>query len=117
MNATLLVIATTLSGIIVFMKNDENTRRAATHAAMTIDTGHLASNVAVDYRCHFLTASVLEGRPVSRDSARGEAQRSQGGWDALRSVQTTPAAVPRGAPRTDPCRSSAQLRQPEDDCA
>jgi hypothetical protein len=40
------VIATTLSGIIVFMKNDENTRRAATHAAMTINIGgHLASDV------------------------------------------------------------------------
>jgi hypothetical protein len=33
MNATLLAIATTLSGIIVFMKNDEKTSRAATHAA------------------------------------------------------------------------------------
>src|SRR4029450_4326590 len=43
MNATLLVIATILSGIIVFMKNDEKTSTAATHAAMTIDTGHLAS--------------------------------------------------------------------------
>jgi hypothetical protein len=43
MNATLLAIATTLSGIIVFMKNDENTRRTATHAAMTINTGHLDS--------------------------------------------------------------------------
>jgi hypothetical protein len=45
MNATLLAIATTLSGIIVFMKNVEKTRRAATHAAMTIDTGHLASTL------------------------------------------------------------------------
>jgi hypothetical protein len=39
------VIATTRSGIIVFMKNDENTRRAASHAAMTINIGHLASHV------------------------------------------------------------------------
>src|SRR4029453_17382874 len=42
MNATLLAMATTLSGIIVFMKNVEKTSSAATHAAITIDTGHLA---------------------------------------------------------------------------
>src|SRR5213593_4349821 len=59
-NATLLVIATTLSGMIVFMKNDENTRRAATHAAMTINIGHLASHVdAYDSSGHFLTAGPL----------------------------------------------------------
>ena len=45
MKAMLLVIATTLNGIIVFMKNDEKTSRAATHAAITIDTAHLASTL------------------------------------------------------------------------
>jgi hypothetical protein len=30
------------------MKNDENTRMAATHAAMTINIGHLASHVDAD---------------------------------------------------------------------
>src|SRR5207247_7060918 len=44
----LLVIATSLSGIIVFMKNDENTRRAASHAAMTINIGHLAFHTDAD---------------------------------------------------------------------
>src|SRR4029453_9194655 len=42
MKATLLAMATTLSGIIVFMKNVEKTRRAATHAAMMINTWALA---------------------------------------------------------------------------
>ena len=63
-NAALLVIATILSGIIVFMKNDENTRMAATHAAMTINIGHLASRVdADDSGLNSLSArALLEGR-------------------------------------------------------
>src|SRR5439155_20606164 len=71
-NATLLVIATTLSGMIVFMKNDENTRRAATHAAMTINIGHLASHVdAYDSPGHFLTARPLrEGAERRRAGVR-----------------------------------------------
>src|ERR671910_380229 len=56
MNATLLAIATTLSGIIVFMKNEKKTSRAATHAAMTIAIAHLASRLMPTTSSHLLTA-------------------------------------------------------------
>jgi len=39
----LLQIATVRSGIIVLMKNDENTRTADSHPAITISTGNLDS--------------------------------------------------------------------------
>src|SRR6266516_7745108 len=43
MKATLLTMATIRSGTIVFMKNDENTRNAASEAATTIHISHLDS--------------------------------------------------------------------------
>jgi hypothetical protein len=55
MNATLLARATTLSGIIVFMKNVEKTSSAATHAAITINTGHLAFTLMRTTPRHLLT--------------------------------------------------------------
>jgi hypothetical protein len=44
MKATLLTMATIRSGTIVFMKNDENTRNAASQAATTIHISHLDSS-------------------------------------------------------------------------
>src|SRR3954467_13556165 len=43
MKEMLLQTATVLSGTIVFMKNDENTRTADSHPAITISTGDLDS--------------------------------------------------------------------------
>src|SRR6266516_2087779 len=44
MKATLLTMAAILSGTIVFMKKDENTRNAASQAATTIHISHLDSS-------------------------------------------------------------------------